>query len=60
MIADFEGMVNAMEKHQNMCGTLVFTNNEHTEIKCSKCGLKIYKGKHNLLAETEDCLIEFL
>jgi PHP family Zn ribbon phosphoesterase len=59
-MVDFTGMVDVMESHQKTCGVLEFTSKAHKEIKCSKCGTRIYKGEENMMIESEDCHIEFL
>jgi hypothetical protein len=49
-----------MEAHQKMCGTLEFKNNQMKEIRCDKCGMRLYKCDENMAIETEDTIIEFL
>jgi hypothetical protein len=60
MQVDFSGMIDVMEAHQKMCGTLEFKNNQMKEIHCDKCGMRLYKCDENMAIETEDTIIEFL
>jgi hypothetical protein len=60
MPVDFSGMIDIMENHQKTCGILEFTNKKMKEIRCDKCGLRLYKCDENMAIETEDVIIEFL
>jgi hypothetical protein len=60
MQVDFSGMIDVMESHQKKCGILEFTNKQMKEIRCDKCGMRLYKCEQNMVIETEDAIIEFL
>jgi uncharacterized paraquat-inducible protein A len=60
MPVDFSEMIDVMENHQKSCGILEFTNKHMKEIRCDKCGMRLYKSEQNMIIETEDAIIEFL